>query len=243
MSWNEVVLTKVGEELIAGMLGGAKLTITRAEIGDTAVDEEILPEQTAVFSPISAPALIRGQGIVESGNGTRIDIQIRNDGVTETSRMKQIGIFAKTESHEEIMLGILQDDVGEEIPAYNDFPEWLISLSVIIGISRTNNIVVNVNPHVFVTLEDFNVLKEQLSALLAESNCHHREIARRFRDPTKPDYGIGGGDAAGITLITAEHTGNADVTVVIDGKEYDGKNISRRAEDAPSGTLIIKEEQ
>ena len=40
-----------------------------------------------------------------------------------------------------------------------------------------------------------------------------------------------------------DYTGNAEVTVVLGGKEYDGKNISRDAENAPNGTFIIREEQ
>lgn len=162
MSWNQVILTKVGEELLSGMLNGSKLIITRAVIGDKTVAEEQLPMQTGVFSPISAPALLSGQEEVAGKNGTQIDIQIRNDGVLETSRMRQVGIFAKSEHHDEVLLGILQDETGEEIPAYGDFPEWLIRLSVVIGISRTNNINVVVNPHVFATKLELDDVKKEM---------------------------------------------------------------------------------
>ncbi len=165
MSWNEVTLTKSGVELLSGMLNGAKLIITRAAIGDKTVSDALLPTQTEIFSPISAPALISGQSEVEGRAGTRIDIQIRNDGVLKTSRMRQVGIFAKTESHDEVLLGLLQDEIGEEIPAYSDFPEWLIKLSVIIGISRTNNISVVVDPHVFATKAELDELNRQISEL------------------------------------------------------------------------------
>ena len=70
MSWNQVILTKVGEELLSKMLNGSKLIFTRVVIGDTTVNESQLSMQTAVFSPLSAPALIVGKQEVPSKNGT-----------------------------------------------------------------------------------------------------------------------------------------------------------------------------
>lgn len=51
MSWNQVILTKVGEELLSKMLNGSKLIFTRVVIGDTTVNESQLSMQTAVFRP------------------------------------------------------------------------------------------------------------------------------------------------------------------------------------------------
>jgi len=246
VSWNDVTLTKVGEELLSGMLNGAKLIITRAAAGDTTVNETRLPLQTEVFSPVNVPVLISGQSETEDKTGTRIDIQIRNDGVAETTRIRQVGIYARTERHDEILFGILQDEIGEEVPAYSDFSEWLIKLSIIIGISRTNNISVVVSPHVFITREG---LDRTIDGHNTDENAHaelfaqvgKKVISERIRDPSKPDYGLGGGGEWSGALEVSSYSGNAEVTVVLNGTEYDGDNISRNAENAPDGTIIIKE--
>lgn len=168
MSWNEVTLTESGERLLASMLNGSKLTFTRAVLGSSTVEEEMMPMLTDISSPISAPALISGKKELESGNGTAILIQIRNEGVSETTRMRQIGVFAKSEHNDEVMFGVLQDDIGEEIPAYADFPQFEISLDVALAISRTNNIEVIVSPLVYAKQSDLEALKKSCEESFAE---------------------------------------------------------------------------
>lgn len=168
MSWNEVTLTESGERLLASMLNGSKLTFTRAVLGSSTVEEEMMPMLTDISSPISAPALISGKKELESGNGTAILIQIRNEGVSETTRMRQIGVFAKSEHNDEVMFGVLQDDIGEEIPAYADFPQFEISLAVALAISRTNNIEVIVSPLVYAKQSDLEALKKSCEESFAE---------------------------------------------------------------------------
>lgn len=169
MSWGQVTLTEGGESILAKILNGSKLTFTRVALGDTTIAEELLPKQTDVSSPISAPALIAGKEEVESGNGAAIIIQIRNDGVSETTRMRQIGLFAKSEHDEsDVLFGILQDDIGEEIPSNADFPQFEISLAVAIVISRTNNIEVVVSPLVYAKQSDLEALKKSCEESFAE---------------------------------------------------------------------------
>lgn len=164
MSWNEVTITQSGERILSRMLNGTKLIFTRVVIGSETVNEQALPAQTAVFSPIDVPALIAGKTEIEGKNGTQIKIQIRNDGVTETTRMKQIGLYAKTEHDDEVLFGILQDDIGEEIPTFADFSQFLIELWAVIAISRTNNIQVVVNPTVYATIADLQELEDRIKS-------------------------------------------------------------------------------
>lgn len=166
MSWENVTITKGGEQLLSKMMNGSKLLFTRVVIGDKTVNNELLSAQTSVFSPISAPALIAGRSETPQENGTQIKIQIRNDGVSTTTRMLQIGLYAKSEHDEEVLLGILQDDIGEEIPAYEEFPQFLIELYTTIAISRTNNIQVVVNPSVYITFADLQEFKDEIDPSL-----------------------------------------------------------------------------
>lgn len=238
MSWNQVVMTKVGEELLSKMLNGSKLIFTRVVIGDTTVKESQLPMQTAVFSPIPVPALIVGKREVPSGNGTEILIQIRNEGITETSRMKQIGLFAKSEHDEEVMIGILQDEIGEEIPAYNDFPQFLIELAITIGISRTNNIAVIVSPSVYASKAELDKVRSVMLTAV--------KVKVYDRDPNKPTYGFGesgggGGIDQEVTLSAKTYTGLADVTLILNNEQYDAENMKSTVSGTINGDMIIEE--
>lgn len=235
MSWDKVVLTKSGEELLSGMLSGAKLIITRAAVGGETVDDGQLAEQTNVASPLSASALIGGWENAAGENGTQIDILITNEGVLETSRMKQVGIFAKTENRAEVLFGILQDETGEEIPPYNSLPEWLIRMSIVIGISRTDNIEVVISPHIFAEKAELDALKKVLSRygyVVAETS---------ERDPDLPTYGLddsGGGVRA--VLRASAYTGTADITLFLEtGEKFDAENVKADESDAVKGDLIV----
>lgn len=240
MSWNNVVLTEVGKRLLSKMLNGSKLTFTRVVIGDKTVKDDQLAMQTAVFSPILAPALISGKREVPSGNGTEILIQIRNNGVTETTRMRQVGLFAKSEHDDEVMLAILQDDVGEEIPAFNDFPQFEISLAVVIGVSRTNNISVIVSPSVYATRADLENIRAECTQYKFSA------VSTVERDSNKPTYGLdgtGGGETENVTLSARTYTGTAEVTLVVNDNQYDATNVTANKEAAINGTMIIEEDK
>ena len=180
MSWENVTITKSGEQLLSKMMNGSKLIFTRVAVGDKTVNSEMLSAQTSVFSPISAPALIAGRSETPQENGTQIKIQIRNDGVDVTTRMLQIGLYAKSEHDDEVLFGILQDDIGEEIPAYNDFPQFLIELYATIAISRTNNIQVIVNPSVYITFADLQEFKDEIDPSLMP-----KDIPEKVSDATE----------------------------------------------------------
>lgn len=247
MAWSSAELTDNGLELLSRLINGGKLTITRAAVGSGTVAAGELRELTELSDPISAPVSLAGAKELPERRGRAILVQIRNSGVTETARMRQIGIFARTDSESETLLAVMQDDIGEEIPPYAEFPDFLIEFSAVLVISRTNNITVMTDSGAVATREDLerhNADEAAHAELFAR--LKRRVVAARLRDPSKPDYGVGeaggGGDTTG-ALIAADYTGTAEVTIIMNGKEYDGKNISRDAENAPNGTFIIREEK
>ena len=245
MAWSSAELTDSGLELLSKLINGGKLTVTRAVVGSGTVAADELYAQTELTAPINAPVSIAGSKELPENSGRTIFVQIRNVGVTEAARMRQIGIFAKTDSEGEVLLAIMQDDIGEEIPPYAEFPDFLIEFNAVLVIARTNNITVMTDSGAVATradLEHHNTDEAAHTKLFERLKRH--VVAARLRDLSKPDYGAGGGgDTTGAALITADYTGTAEVTIVMNGKEYDGKNISRDAENASNGTLIIKEEK
>lgn len=89
-------------------------------------------------------------------------------------------------------------------------------------------------------------IKRQIAAAIAAHDADPRAheikrhvISTRIRDPTKPDYGLGGGDWP-VALYTGAYTGETELGVVVSGTEYDAQNLSAKKDTAENGTLIIK---
>ena len=166
MAWKDVTITDAGEKLLAEMVNGSELILTRAAIGAGTVPVEELPSLTDVIEPITAPALLAGEESTDDGK--IIKIQVRNDGVAETTRMRQIAIYAKTDHEDEVLFVILQDEIGEEIPSYDEFPQFDIEQWVTLALSRTNNITVTVNPLAFVPAVEFEKEVKRLDTTKAD---------------------------------------------------------------------------
>ena len=87
--------------------------------------------------------------------------------------------------------------------------------------------------------EDPEAHGELFGALEAKYRRH--VIATRVRDPSKPDYGLGGETGpVTIALDAGPYTGGAEVTAIVSGVEYDARNMSASGEDVPDGTLILR---
>lgn len=70
-----------------------------------------------------------------------------------------------------------------------------------------------------------------------------RVIASRLRDPSKPDYGLGGGGGAELVLELEGYTGKAALSAVLSGREYDALNLGTSGEAIPDGTIMIRKEE
>ena len=64
-------------------------------------------------------------------------------------------------------------------------------------------------------------------------------IRDRYRDPGKPAYGLQNGPTA-VVLEAGNLSGGTEITLVVNGKEYDADNMSTDGVNAPDGTIIIR---
>jgi len=79
------------------------------------------------------------------------------------------------------------------------------------------------------------------SELAPEPDGHYinyRVIGTRVRDPAKPDFGLN--DDGEPALDISAYTGNAEISILMDGMLYDADNMTVDAQNAPDGTLIIR---
>lgn len=156
MGWSNAVITLAGTALVAQLINGGKLSLTRVEISENTIPAASLITQKTIVSPLNVPVAIAGKKTAE--NSLSVRIQVQNTGAVGTRKMRQLGLYAKTETVEETLFAILQNEQGDEIPPETEYPQFLLEMTVLISVSNANEIAVVVNPHsVFVTQETLDL--------------------------------------------------------------------------------------
>lgn len=165
MGWNDAVITLVGTALVAELMNGGKLSINRAEISENIVPAASLMTQKAIISPLNVPVVIAGKKAVE--NSLSVRVQVHNTGMTGNHRMRQLGLYAKTETSEETLFAILQNAQGDEIPPESEYPQFMLEMNVLISVSNADEIIVKVDPtSIFVTQETLDLELDDLHQAL-----------------------------------------------------------------------------
>lgn len=219
--WNDGVITNAGISLLGEVIAGGEINITRAALGGGTVDEAALMAQTALSIPLSVSPVIAAKKLVE-GKGIEIRIQIRNDGLTEDKIMKQVGLYAKLNSGDEVLFAIMQDDTGEEIPSETSYPDFMLEFTAAIAVSNTDNITVSVSGGAVVTRDDLNQAlagkadKNYVDeALKGKSDTDHTHDERYYTESETDALLNGKADKSDIPTSLPADGGNADT---VDGK-------------------------
>lgn len=161
MAW-KAIMTNGGVELLKGMLGGARLSIIRAAIGSDVLSDEEIKTLTDLNNKI--PAYVQVIKLSETDCET-VQVRISNLGVTESAVMRQVGLYAKIDDGIDVLLAVYQNDFGEEIPSYAEYPNLSLKFNAGLDISITDNIVVKVNHSAFATFEDLEAVQKQITEL------------------------------------------------------------------------------
>lgn len=169
MSWNSSVYTNSGANMMAELLGGRTLTISKATGGAGAAstaDEQ--KAQTAVLEEKQTFKILALEDATDSSGeviGKRIKIQITNETLTEGYVLHQVGIFAKLDdATDETLMIVMQDDRGIEIPSHADNADFEIELFAIMTVSNVANLKVEIDPNALATIEQLNTVKTTLEA-------------------------------------------------------------------------------
>ncbi len=183
MAWTKSTVTVKGTEMVAELLGGGNLTITKAEISEVTIPSAKLAFLTAISSPIDVPVSIAY--IKKSDNNVRVCIQIQNTGLTSDKNMRQIGIYAKTETMAETLFAVVQDETGDTIPSAESYPLFLLEFNDKISVANTDNITAVIDPASIIvtqevlsnTLDDYTG-KSEFEAHTLNSVNHITEAER-----------------------------------------------------------------
>ena len=165
MAWNEAVVTNDGMNLISECMIEGNVIITRAAAGEQYSD----PTSLIAKKDISAPNHFLNIAYTNTDNGKiTVNVRIQNSDADMSYTIKQIGIFAKSDKSEEVLLALIQDKNGEVIPSQEENPEYLSEFDFVIPISNSEKISVDITPNTFATLEDVNKatneIKQQLNS-------------------------------------------------------------------------------
>ncbi|MCH5201500.1 MAG: hypothetical protein J1F60_11150 [Oscillospiraceae bacterium] len=151
MAWNQAAVTDKGLELLAEAVEKGGITITRAAGGETCCAASELTAQTEVSAPARHIDIARKE---RSGSVITVNLRISNTGAAQAFTVRQIGLYAAANGGEEVLLALIQDERGEEIPSEAENPEYLLELDLAIPVSNADKIDVDMSGGVFTTPDD-----------------------------------------------------------------------------------------
>ena len=180
MAWNEAAITESGLSLLAKTFDGGSIILTRAVGGEGYIPKEQLPQQTSIAAPVHE----LGIADVQAAQGKiNVSVQGQNNGVGKAYLLKQIGIFAKGNgSDDEILFAIIQDEIGEVIPAIKENPEFLIEFDFVIPVSNADNIQVVISSSLYALKKDLVRLVSKQEIIIPTTNWKAQEEGGLYND-------------------------------------------------------------
>lgn len=158
--WENTVLTDRGRALLAKLVAGSSLHITRAATGTGYVTPGLLAQQTAVSGEKQA-LNFRPVGYPEEGK-CAVTCNLTNDDLTAGYLAKQIGLYATDPDVGEILFMISQapSDKGTEVPSATEMPGYTAEWSFYFQYGQADGVIVTVN-------HTGTVSREEMDATLA----------------------------------------------------------------------------
>ncbi len=241
-----------GIALIGKVLAGrCKIRYTKAEVGNGIIPDGMTPK--TMIGPAGYVMDAKITAVTNPVDGEcQVTVQIKSDDVLTGFHVTNIVLYAEDPDKGEVPYTYL---------SLENAPEWIRPASSIVGKLATFDLIATVgsvdtvtaiiDPEAIATVgytkqavAEHNT-SESAHANLFSKYLQYRVVSERIRDPAKPDYGLGGGgdEVVPVTMEVGSYTGNAEVTVIVNGNEYDGKNISQFGASAPDNTLIISKKE
>ena len=192
--------TSAGRGLIASLLAGQTLTITRAMVGSGKPDSlEAMAGLTDLVAPV---ARATSTTPVRTGDAVSLTVEYRSDldgGLQEGFSINEYGLFAKTADSAETLIfyGCLGDHPQWVSPAVPGVAPDIRDYPVTIQISSEVNVQVNYHADAFITAEEAAAL---LRSMVAGATGGFVEMAQNIPPVARQDrtlYGEIGFDFTG----------------------------------------------
>lgn len=164
-TWDNVVYTTLGLNLMAKLQTGATLHITRAVGGDGHASADALPALTE----IAATQTLTLSDPVYKGNGRALlPVTLYNRGLTGGYILRQIGIYATDPDDGEVLILVAQSETPDTIPSELASPDFVANFSFHIALGNAGRINVTYSLTDMATKADYAAFVEQIEDKLAQ---------------------------------------------------------------------------
>lgn len=164
-TWDNVVYTTLGLNLMAKLQTGATLEITRAIGSDGHVSADALPALTE----ITAKQTLTLSDAIYKGNGQALlPVTLYNRGLTEGYPLRQIGIYATDPDDGEVLMLVAQSETPDTIPTELASPDFVVNFSFHIALGNAGRINVTYSLTDMATKADYVAFVEQVEGKLGQ---------------------------------------------------------------------------
>ena len=147
MSWEKSNYTATGAALLSESLSGGALTITRAVSGTGSADTD-LSEETTVSGDLHELMLLGIETIEDEDGHPARKVSVHTESGDDAYLMHQVGVFGRLNDGEEVLLFLMQDERGVEIPASGTNANFAFDVDILLAVSNKANISLTVAPQV-----------------------------------------------------------------------------------------------
>ena len=176
MSWEKSSYTTAGAALLSESLSGGALTITRAVSGTGIVETDLSAETTV--SGETHELTILAIDTVKDGEETARKVSIQITGAESTYIMHQIGVSGRLNDDAEVLLFIMQDERGIEVPASSVNADFEIEIAALIAISNKAKIEIALSPQMQALMK---LVKAEIEKHNAAADAHAATITAAVR--------------------------------------------------------------
>ena len=164
-TWDNVVYTTLGLNLMAKLQTGATLEITRAVGGDGHTSADALTALTEV----TARQTLTLSNVVDKGSGMALlPVTLYNRGLTAGYPLRQIGIYAADPDDGEVLMLVAQSEQPDTIPSAEDSPDFVANFSFHIALGNAGRINVSYSLTDMATKADYVAYVEQIEGRLGQ---------------------------------------------------------------------------
>lgn len=211
MAWDSAVITNGGTALLKQCYAGEKLILDYATGGTGTVAAEALLAQTALMDQKQQFSIVQ---MMETSGGQKLNIAVDNQNLSAGYTMNQLGIWAHIGAGAPVLLGLLQDATGIQIPSNTEIVSFTLNFYAVLAISGDAEIEITMDP----------------AALVSEKRL--AEVLRLKPDiyigDVEPTYGpvlwFDTGAVAGTSLNLSEDSSKSVVIAEVDGTTFGVEN-------------------
>lgn len=211
MAWDSAVITNAGTELLKRCYAGEKLILDYATGGTGTVAAEAMLAQTALKEQKQQFSIVQ---ITEVTGGQKLNIAVDNQNLTTGYAMQQLGIWAHIGDGAPVLLGLLQDATGVQIPSNTEIVDFSLNFYAVLAISGDAEIQISMDASALVSEERLE------QAIRLKPDFYIGDV--------EPDYGpvfwFDTGATGGISLNLSRDTSGASVVAEVDGEIYGVEN-------------------